>query len=958
MAPTWLRTGRGLSLTGRFEYPVIAMLHYLSTKNRVISGALIAFAVAVGGRSAAGAPAVSAGGPGHEIHIPQVGGGGRPGVDLSKAPWTQAARVTGYFELSGRWMAAHPTWAYLYYDRDGLWLGFRCEGRPSAELVAAFTERDSFVWRDDSVEFMLAPGETPDRFFHIVVNSVGAVYDAWAGDKSWNGELDIQTAKDATGWVAVVGIPFAELEQVSPRAGRAWAVNLCRNTPTAEKSSWSPTRGTLTAPDRFGRVVFGGRQTSSVRLSEVPRVGMGPNKIVLVRPVGLDFQVQGLDRDGNALFSREGQVPADGVVAYEVHSDRARRIAFTLRDTRGNLRARTWYALESPEVAARLQPLHEHFEQAMQALDTFPPVTREQARTVLAEARGRLDGAMRTVEDTASYTPQVWERLAATIRELELTLDGPLVYARTLSKLPEAEFAVGLASPMQKVMIRDFPFGGWFDDHCEVALARNEREGMQVVVMPFGRDLDEVTVSVSPLKAAGGGAAFVGGVEVSLVGHVDVVDTTPYETDYQGWYPDPLLSFQQSCPVKADEHVSFWIDVGTQRETAAGLYEGAITVQAAGCRPVTLGLRVNVWDFELPTGTHLPNAFTYSEPEVASFYRGKWNNELAYKYYDLILDHRLNVDHLYRRNSPDITMLKYAAARGQNAFNVGGVFRRTARDGSTPELDAYIDRLKREGLFGMAYVYGFDEVKAEKFAEIREVFEAVHQLYPGLKTMTTAQDWSFGAETGLRDAVDIWVPTTDQYNLAEARKLRAEGKQMWWYICVVPIHPYANWFVECPAIEARLLMGAMSYKYEVDGFLYYLISLWHGNRGPIASGPYTDWNPGSFFNEKNSKTANGDGSLICPGPNGPLATIRLKNIRDGLDDYDYLYILAETARAVRERPATAKGRAFIEQAETLLAVPDGVVRTTTDYTREPARLTTFRKEVAEAILRGRALLGS
>jgi len=70
--------------------------------------------------------------------------------------------------------------------------------------------------------------------------------------------------------------------------------------------------------------------------------------------------------------------------------------------------------------------------------------------------------------------------------------------------------------------------------------------------------------------------------------------------------------------------------------------------------------------------------------------------------------------------------------------------------------------------------------------------------------------------------VDIWVPLTPSYDLPEAEALRREGKQMWWYICLVPVHPYANWFIEYPAIESRLLMGAMSHKYRVDGFLYYL----------------------------------------------------------------------------------------------------------------------------------------
>jgi hypothetical protein len=215
--------------------------------------------------------------------------------------------------------------------------------------------------------------------------------------------------------------------------------------------------------------------------------------------------------------------------------------------------------------------------------------------------------------------------------------------------------------------------------------------------------------------------------------------------------------------------------------------------------------------------------------------------------------------------------------------------------------------------------------------------------------MTTAQDTSFGKETGLRRAVDIWVPLTPSYDLPEAEELRREGKQMWWYICLVPTHPYANWFIEYPAIESRLLMGAMSYKYQVDGFLYYLINNgWERNKQPISSGPYTNWDPASCPNSK-KKWANGDGNLIYPGPDRPLSSIRLENIRDGLEDYEYLYLLAERVERVSKRPASPERTQFLHQARTLLVVPDSVVRSVVEYTDDPASVTEWRNAVAHLI---------
>ncbi len=173
---------------------------------------------------------------------------------------------------------------------------------------------------------------------------------------------------------------------------------------------------------------------------------------------------------------------------------------------------------------------------------------------------------------------------------------------------------------------------------------------------------------------------------------------------------------------------------------------------------------------------------------------------------------------------------------------------------------------------------------------------------------------------------------------------------------------YANWLIEYPAIEARLLPGAMSYRYEADGFLYYLINLWRSNRKPITAGPFVQWDTASFVemkdpNDKKRVTAvgNGDGNLIYPGADGPLSTIRLENIRDGFEDYEYLYMLKEMADRVRAMPTSPDRKAYLEAIDKLLAVPDSVVKSTTAYTLDPKALASYRTELAEAIITGREL---
>jgi hypothetical protein len=267
----------------------------------------------------------------------------------------------------------------------------------------------------------------------------------------------------------------------------------------------------------------------------------------------------------------------------------------------------------------------------------------------------------------------------------------------------------------------------------------------------------------------------------------------------------------------------------------------------------------------------------------------------------------------------------------------------------------------------MAYVYGFDEVNSETFPTVRDVFNEVHTRYPGLRTMTTAHDATFGtspATSYLRAAVDIWVPVTSVYNQAAANQLRAEGKDMWWYFAIGPNRSqgYINIMVEHRAIEPRLVMGLMAYKFQTGGFLYYQVARWlsafHQPGGWIKSGPYTDWDPRSFVGVDCTPQcyADGDGSLFCAGPDGPLPTIRTENIRDGLEDYEYLKLLADLVKTMSATsPLTAEQIAWTNSAQQLLAVPATLVASVTSYTTNTVALENYREQLAAAILAGKVL---
>lgn len=531
----------------------------------------------------------------------------------------------------------------------------------------------------------------------------------------------------------------------------------------------------------------------------------------------------------------------------------------------------------------------------------------------------------------------------------------------------QAAVNVGVATSMEKVMIKTvhngWPLEGWTADHYDLSLARNEHEAFQVIVWS-SQGLSNATVSVSPLQGAG---PFDGTVQVWLVGHVDVADDQlddlnitypPHLVGYSGWWPDPLLTFMNTCNINANDRVAFWVDVATTPDTPAGSYVGTVTVSASGQSPVILQLNVTVWDFNVPLLSSLPTALSCDLGKAQSLYGGTaWTTYgIKTKFWDMQLAHRMNITHLYQNTVEPMSDINYWFARTETMFNASKV-----PCSNEPALASLYNTFNSQGRVHQLYTYGYDEATADKFAVMRDTFNAVHTNYPGIRTMTTAFDDSFGTSPGtsfLRPAVDIWVPQPTKYKMDEAEKLRAEGKDMWWYVCVSPKHPYANLFIEYPGIEPRHLMGTMPFKYKVGGFLHYAVANWPVgfNSGPITSGPYTSWDSRTIYNESSRGWVNGDGSLFCPGPTGPIPTFRLENMRDGLEDYEYLVLLKSITRIVNRCPTSPEQQAFVNSANALLAVPSNVVTSLTSYTRDASALLAFREQVAQKIIEGQALV--
>lgn len=539
-------------------------------------------------------------------------------------------------------------------------------------------------------------------------------------------------------------------------------------------------------------------------------------------------------------------------------------------------------------------------------------------------------------------------------------------------QMPTAErddVVVGFATSMEKVLPRADKRAVRTQSRVELSLARGEKESFQVVVVPGRADLKQTAVRVTDLRGPDGATLGASQVKVSAVGYVETKSVPPYGSDHVGWWPDPILEFLSVTDIARSDAQAFWIRVQAPRDQAAGLYQGKLEVCSQNAILGTFGLTVRVFGFAVPAASPLPLAVTFAPhdfpTDATKAEQSKWRNEPDYpinawkkhklRWADFLADYYLTYDSLYTHEGPDFEAIQRLHQQGRlGSFNLGYY----GPCGDKPaEIEAWkkgtLDRLRRQfeqakqlGVLDHAYIYGCDENPKDAFPGVQRAAAMLKAEFPGVLVMTTTYDHSYGQDTEIK-AVDAWCPLTPRFDPDQAAAARAGGKFVWWYICCGPHHPPANMFIEYPAIEGRLLMGAMTAKYRPDGFLYYQISIWNSRR-PITSGPFTDWNPRSWT------SYHGDGSWTCVGPDGtPLPTIRLENFRDGLEDYAYFCLLEHLVRQfeAKRTELSAQQQAWLTEARTALQVPVALVKSIQEYSRDPALLYECRNRLGELIER-------
>lgn len=468
---------------------------------------------------------------------------------------------------------------------------------------------------------------------------------------------------------------------------------------------------------------------------------------------------------------------------------------------------------------------------------------------------------------------------------------------------------------------------------------RNESEAAQIVVRPF-EDIDAFRVYVTGLQHESNEYALTK-VYARFVGYVPVKrntpDTPPEELIRKapGLFPDPLLE-EQTIKLKKRENQPIWLTVHIPKDAPSGNYHGELTLKGYDEENVKVHLKVH--DITLRDERTLELSNFLSPYNISKFHRVElWSEEywaLLRAYARNLAEHRqssiitpiLELTRIYKGDGClefDFQLLDrwinlfrevgvigiveggYLAGRPPKTVEgwwtvpefLSASYLVLNRDGSiayvqepvkvsNPVFEEFISQfmptlqkhLEDIGLLDNYFQHIADEPIDRNAESYKYIVNLVGKYAPKIKIIEASTCKQ------LVDYINVVVPLLDDYdrNMSFYEERKKKGNEIWFYTCLSPTGRYPNRFIDYSLVKVRILHW-INFKYGLKGYLHWGYNYWTEN-------PFED-----VENEPHHPfpLPPGDAFIVYPGKSGPLDSIRFEALRDGVEDYEMLKMLAE-----------------------------------------------------------------
>ncbi|MCF6311627.1 MAG: DUF4091 domain-containing protein [Verrucomicrobiales bacterium] len=498
-----------------------------------------------------------------------------------------------------------------------------------------------------------------------------------------------------------------------------------------------------------------------------------------------------------------------------------------------------------------------------------------------------------------------------------------------------------LPTTSRVLQVDDYTSGKFSLTHqASISSARNEYEGFQIILLGNpDQKLEKISITIPDLISTTGDIILAKHVEWGVIRSIKS-DKPKYDVKYVGDYPDAIMEGQQSMvSIPKNGFTPVYVRVKIAADVVAGYYRGEIKVGEQ-----VIDLKLQVYDFTLPVTSSCKVAFTFTEEIYRKWYNmPKLTDKDKLYIYDFLLKYRITPNNIYSREIyPELKFLPELKKKGANFFTLGYLrYKHPVDDKTLQQIIAKyrtrFDLLKKSGFGEDSYLYAFDEITSQTASEqaaAKQIMTALNQALPELKTLQTSSP-----HTKSINQFNTWAPLFSYFanHTDEIKSFKNTGNKFWWYCADDPVSPFPNFFLDYPVFNNRIIF-TLSYLYNIDGVLYWSINReWTTNLDIQNEWPDKPWKPyitNPYSNKRVYK--NGMGNYVYPGKNGRiLPSLRLENLRDGIEDYEYLVMLKKLALASNN-----------EQAQNLTHVPANVALKVNQYSSNPANLANYRNKVA------------
>lgn len=508
---------------------------------------------------------------------------------------------------------------------------------------------------------------------------------------------------------------------------------------------------------------------------------------------------------------------------------------------------------------------------------------------------------------------------------------------------------------------------------------RNETISAQCVLLAH-EDLEGLAVSVGPLRQAQGtGVIPEQNVHWNFVAGIFIEKNSPNRQKEDllrpapAWFPD-YLSEDRTCSMRKGNRKAVYLTIEIPREALPGEYRATVAART-GSASTTLPLALQVYPLTLPKERHVLVAEWFSTSEFTKHhYLAPSDEERFYRllrvYAENMAEHRQNVFRVglesvecrrvadgklefdYSRfdklaqmfwdtGRMDLLETGFIAEFGKGGWSSSEIvlanFPVKEADGKRSSLSgeeflpqflpAFVSHLRARGWLAKTVFHICDEPSNHNVMAWRDASEFVHRHAPELRRIDAIET------PHCLGALEVWVPKLDHLATWQDayEAAQRQGNELWFYtVGIFQGGSLLNKTVDVPLIEARL-MHWLNYRYNLRGYLHWGFNAWTDD--PIHA-------PGEH---------RGDGWHVYPKKDGLLNSVRWEQMRNGLQDYECLWLLENKISAIRATLA-ARVAALIDPRQRGVEIAAQLITDYHNHTRNPEVLYQARRQAIEEAL--------